>query len=668
MMARYVIRLGLLLVACSVPTLVATGCGSSGGGQSEDAALFDPQKSAARNWNEALLAAIRVDFARPTVHARNLFHSSAMMYDLWAAYDAVAQPYFLGAERAGVACPFTEQERERLRATAIDVEADRSEAISYAMHRLLHHRFANSPGAGISLPRFDALLSAQGFDPTLATTDYSKGGAAALGRYLADCVIRYGLNDGANESAGYANQHYQPVNPPLNPALPGANGLVDPDRWQPLALAMSIDQAGNPTTNQPPFLSAEWGRVVPFALQETALSLFERDGVLYPVYLDPGAPALLRGAQALPEEYQWTHSLVALWSAHLDPADGVLWDVSPGSIGNTTALPQTIQEMRQFYDPLEGGVRDQGHTVNPFTGAPYEPQIVPRGDYTRVLAEFWADGPRSETPPGHWFTIANTAVHDHPAFERRYRGVGPVLSDLEWDVKLYFVLGGALHDAAITAWGIKGWYDYIRPISALRAMAELGQSSDPNLPRYDPEGIPLVTGRIEVVQSDDVLAGDSGEHVGKIKVLAWRGPEAVSDPQTQTAGVGWILLERWWPFQLATFVTPPFAGYVSGHSTFSRAAAEVLTALTGSEYFPGGMGEFVARKNEFLVFERGPSVDVRLQWATYRDASDQTSLSRIWGGIHPPVDDIPGRRLGIKVAESAVALAEAYFSGRGTAL
>ena len=45
--------------------------------------------------------------------------------------------------------------------------------------------------------------------------------------------------------------------------------------------------------------------------------------------------------------------------------------------------------------------------MNPKTGMPYESQIVPRGDYTRVLAEFWADGPDSETPPGHWFTILN---------------------------------------------------------------------------------------------------------------------------------------------------------------------------------------------------------------------------------------------------------------------
>ena len=127
--------------------------------------------------------------------------------------------------------------------------------------------------------------------------------------------------------------------------------------------------------------------------------------------------------------------------------------------------------------------------------------------------------------------------------------------------------------------------------------------------------------------------------------------------------MGWILAENWWPYQRPTFVTPPFAGYISGHSTFSRAAAEVMTLLTGDEYFPGGLGEFHAPKNEFLVFEEGPSVDVILQWATYQDASDQPSLSRIWGGIHPPVADIPGRLIGRRIGVDAFHLAEQYFAG-----
>ena len=224
-----------------------------------------------------------------------------------------------------------------------------------------------------------------------------------------------------------------------------------------------------------------------------------------------------------------------------------------------------------------------------------------------------------------------------------------------------------MHDAAIAAWGAKGWYDYIRPISSLRAMADRGQSSDADAAAYHADGISLHEGVIEVVAAGDELAGQDGEHVGKIKLYAWRGPDYIEDEETDTAGVGWILAENWWPYQRPTFVTPPFAGYVSGHSTYSRAAAEVLAALTGDEYFPGGMSGFEIAANEFLVFEDGPSVDMTLQWATYRDAADQCSLSRIWGGIHPPIDDIPGRAMGIEIGRDAFALAAAHFRGESVA-
>ncbi|MEO6039687.1 MAG: MopE-related protein, partial [Saprospiraceae bacterium] len=158
------------------------------------------------------------------------------------------------------------------------------------------------------------------------------------------------------------------------------------------------------------------------------------------------------------------------------------------------------------------------------------------------------------------------------------------------------------------------------------------------------------------------LAGASNENVGKIKLFTWKGPGYIANPSDDFAGSGWILAENWWPYQRATFVTPPFAGYTSGHSTYSRAAAEVLTAFTGSEYFPGGMGEYhIGANSGFLGLEKGPSQDVTLQWATYRDASDQCSLSRIWGGIHPPMDDIPARLMGIEIGQGAFTKAETYF-------
>jgi len=315
------------------------------------------------------------------------------------------------------------------------------------------------------------------------------------------------------------------------------------------------------------------------------------------------------------------------------------------------------------------------------TGKPYEKQIVPLGDYTRAIAEFWADGPNSETPPGHWFVIANT-ISQHPAFVRRFEGKGPILGTLEWDVKVYFALGGAMHDAAITAWGLKGCYDWIRPVSAIRSMADRGQATDPDDPDcpYNVDGIEYIDDPndpagdgskrvIDCVRPGDALADDPDTpgvdalNVGKIKLWAWRGPAYISNANFDAAGVGWILAENWWPYQRPTFVTPPFAGYISGHSTYSRTAAELLTLFTGSPYFPGGMSEFPAPMNEFLVFEEGPSVDLTLEWAKYIDASDQCSLSRLWGGIHPPADDMAGRLIGMELGPEAFKHARDYFNG-----
>lgn len=618
------------------------------------------QHSVARQWNEVLLESIRNDFARPNVHARNLFHTSAAMYDAWAAYDDQATTYFLGKEINGTLIQFEGVE------TPSDILSAREEAISYATYRLIRHRFKYSPGFDHIYELADNLMNDLQYDQALTSFDYSDGKPSSLGNYIAEQIIAYGLEDGSREALDYSAAYYEPFNSSMTPDDPGSQGCEDPNRWQPLSFETFIDQSGNEIpASVPEFLGPEWGNVVPFSLTEEDKSVYERDGHTYNVYNDPGAPAYMDPTNdAASDDYKWGHLLVALWSAHLDPADQEMWDISPGAIGNLKIenFPTTHAGLKDFYDQMNGGDPSSGYEINPVTNQPYEPQLVPRADYGRVLAEFWADGPDSETPPGHWFTILNY-VNDHPELVKKYRGEGDVVGDLEWDIKSYFVLGGAMHDAAVSAWSIKGYYDYTRPISAIRYMADHGQSSDPDKANYSQAGIPLIDGYVQLVEEGDALAGDQNENVGKIKLYAWRGPDFIADPETDYAGVGWILAENWWPYQRPTFVTPPFAGYVSGHSTYSRAAARVLSEFTGDEYFPGGVGEFQAPKNEFLVFEQGPSVDVTLQWAKYYDASDQCSLSRIWGGIHPPVDDIPGRLIGDKIGQSAFRLSEKYFDG-----
>lgn len=613
------------------------------------------EHSVARIWNEALLEAIRGDYARPTIHARNLFHTSVVMYDAWCIYDKNSKPYLLGNKVGNFENLFKGFQTSEEKISA------RNKTISYAAYRLLMHRFGSSPDIKESTRRFDEIMNQLGYDKSFISTDYSKGNPAALGNYIAKTVIDFGLQDGARESTGYDNAFYKPVNPPLEPAKPGNPTLIDPNRWQPLSLKTFIDQSGHLIEGSTPkFLSPEWGRVVPFSLRKEDATVY--GGGKFTVYYDPGVPPYLNSIDD-GADYKWSFSMVSIWGSHLNPHDGVIWDISPGSIGNVDnqSFPERFSDYPNFFRLFDGGDIGKGRKLNPVNGLPYEVQLVPRGDYTRVLAEFWADGPHSETPPGHWFSILNY-VGDHQLFEKKFEGQGEVLDNLEWDVKSYFILGGAMHDAAIAAWGIKGYYDYLRPVSAIRYMAGLGQCTDKSLKNYNKYGIPLVKGYIEVVEEGDTLAGTKNENVGKIKLYTWKGHSYIDDPAVDQAGVGWILADNWWPYQRPSFVTPPFAGYISGHSTYSRAAAEIMTQITGSEYFPGGYGEFIAQKNKFLVFEEGPSVDVKLRWATYRDASDQCSLSRIWGGIHPPCDDIPGRIIGEKIGMNAVEFAKKYFA------
>ncbi|MFY0605719.1 MAG: VCBS repeat-containing protein [Cyclobacteriaceae bacterium] len=611
-------------------------------------------KSVARYWNELILEAIRGDFARPTVHARNLYHLSLALYDSWSIYNPYSEPVFIGDKIQSI-----ESFLDKLNVSDEDIQKAQEKTMSFAAFRLINHRFKNSPSSFETLGSGYKLMQTLGYDPEDYSTSYESGNAAALGNFIAQEIIAFGMQDGSNEQNAYSNKFYSPVNEPMKPHEAGNPNCKFPNRWQQLELFESIDQSGNPVSLIQDFLSPEWGHVIPFALSPDDLTFKERDGNQYWVYHDPGPPPVL-DLEKESSIFKWNFELVLNWSSELDQFSNEIVDISPRSIGGLTDedYPTTFEGYISFFE-FDGADPGEGYSINPITGHPYETQLVDLGDYSRVLAEFWADGPSSETPPGHWFTILNY-VTDHPDFERKFLGQGEPLSLLEWDVKSYLTMGGAMHDAAITAWGIKGFYDYTRPINAIRYMADLGQSTLPNGPNYNIGGLQLREGLIELVDTDDPLS-DNGNNIDKLKIRAWKGPDHISNPNSDIAGVDWILAENWWPYQRPSFVTPPFAGYVSGHSTFSRAAAEVLSLITGNEYFPGGLGEFEAKKNEFLVFEEGPSTTIKLQWAKYRDASDQCSLSRIWGGIHPPVDDIPGRIIGTKIGQDAVEKALTYF-------
>jgi hypothetical protein len=608
----------------SLLAVVVLGVGIVAVGPWHQSSPAQQQWSVARRWDEALLDAIRRALPNPPVHARNLFHTSVAIWDAWATYDSTASGYV-----------FKEKH------TASDVAAARDEAISYAAYRVLTARYIKAVGADKSLSEFDDVMDSLGYP--LSDTTASGDTPAAIGNRIGKMVLDYFADDGSNQPGGYTSPWYKSVNPPLVVNQPGASP-VDPNRWQPLQIEHMISQNGIPVTNGvQQNVGPQWGGVMSFGLPAVGGA-----GASPPVDppLDPGPPPRL-GDPTTDQEFKDQVVEVIRDSSLLDPTLGNMIDISPGARGNNDL-----------------GTNDgHGRPVNPVTGKPYPPDVVNEGDFGRVMAEFWADGPASETPPGHWNVIANLAS-DELAPNLRIGGKGPVVGRLEWDVKLYLVVNGAVHDAAITAWGAKGYYDGGRPIEWIRYMGGLGQSSDPTLPSYNKEGLPLVPGLIELITKDNSapgqpLAGLAG-HVGEIAVRSWAGNPA--DPKTQIGGVKWILAASWVTYQLPTFVTPSFPGYFSGHSTFSRAAAEALVGITGSEYFPGGVSGYTIKAGS-LKFEAGPTTDIRLEWATYFDASDQAGQSRLWGGIHVQADDFTGRRVGSECGKTAWAIAQRYFNG-----
>jgi hypothetical protein len=574
--------------------------------------------SVARVWDEALLELIRQVVPAPTVHARNLFHLSAAMWDAWAAYDETADGYF-----------FTEK-RE-----SADAQAAREAAISFAAYRILLWRYDTVADLDTARDQLDGVMASLCYRTDYTATDGDT--PADLGNQIAATVLAETAEDGALEAERYVDSSYVPSNDPLDMESSGTT-MADPNRWQPLALAKQISQNGLPIPGQvQSFIGANWGHVAAFALPESEVG----------TPMDPGPPPTLDDPADHGEAFRQAAVEIIRYSSMLDASSGETMDAGPGGLGD---------------NPL-GTNEGNGHDLNPATGEPYAENRVLRADFARALAEFWADGPKSETPPGHWNVVANE-VSDAPGFERRIGGEGPELDPLEWDVKLYFALNGATHDAAIAAWGLKSHYDSARPISMIRYLGGLGQSSDPDGPSYHPDGLPLEPGLIEVITEESSAPGERheelSEHVGEIAVRAWRGfPD---DPETETSGVGWIRAVDWVPYQRSTFVTPAFAGYVSGHSTFSRAAAEVMAAFTGSEYFPGGLQEWRVPAGS-LKHEEGPTDTVALQWATYYDAADLAGISRLYMGIHISADDFEGRRIGAECGIAAWEQARRYFDG-----
>lgn len=438
---------------------------------------------------------------------------------------------------------------------------NKAKAVSYAAFAALVAIFPNQRAD------FEAVMGSLGY-PADTSTDL--GTPEGIGNAAALAVLEFRWRDGSNAGAGFSQSVsdlypdlYQPVNSadPASGRAPGGPEF-DPNRWQPLRVPTGVlrDAAGNPihddtdpsTFVDQRFLTPHWGAVVPFSLTS-------------PQQLRPPPPPR-KGS------------------------DGLYVDATGKVTTEDAAWHEQVDEILRISAELT--------------------------DRQKVIAEFWADGPNTWTPPGHWNQIAEgLALRDRQS--------------LDDTIKMYFALNGALLDAAICCWEAKRAFDFIRPQSAIRH-----------------------------------------KYFGQM-VEAWGGPNR---------GTQRIRGEEWRPYQALTFVTPAFAEFTSGHSTFSRTACAVLTGFTGTDALYDGttrLGADYDRDDEedWLgehnvlpggnLFEDSPAEKVTLRWATLTEAADEAGWSRRYGGIHFQDGDLFARQAGDRLGGQALATARALWEGLG---
>lgn len=218
----------------------------------------------------------------------------------------------------------------------------------------------------------------------------------------------------------------------------------------------------------------------------------------------------------------------------------------------------------------------------------------------KVQAELFAKGPGTESPPGMWLDIADQiSIAEN--------------NNLEKDVKLFFAIGMAVHDAGIAAWDVKYVYNTIRPLTLIRNLYR-GQT-----------------------------------------ISGWGGPG--------TTGSTTLLGQEWKPYQPSYFMTPPFPEVVSGHSTFSAAAATVIASMrrTDSAVFKLTMPAGGISHDPTL-----PALTTELNYTSLSKASSDAGYSRILGGIHfaqgNNLGASLGKTIGLKVHDRCMSLFKGYVN------
>jgi membrane-associated phospholipid phosphatase len=197
---------------------------------------------------------------------------------------------------------------------------------------------------------------------------------------------------------------------------------------------------------------------------------------------------------------------------------------------------------------------------------------------------------------------------------------------LDDDVKLFFVVSNTLLDASIATWDAKYLYDYVRPITAIRALGD----------------VPIVAWRPRSFPT----------------VLAYSTPAATTDaPKVAVAvpaGIGEVRASDWEPY----LPTPSFPAYVSGHSAFTAAWARAMELATGKPDF-----NFHETVRRLYVEQRELEQPATLFYPSFASAAEASGISRIWAGVHWPADNERGQELGRNVGENAWQRAQQFVLG-----
>ncbi len=412
------------------------------------------------------------------------------------------------------------------------------------------------------IPIFDKLMLELGFDPNNVATDITT--AVGVGNVSAQALLELRDEDGSNEngkdSKGILGVPYSDISN-YQPINPYSNP-IDIEYWTPELVPIDAEPGKENTIQN--FLTPHWGNVIPFALESG--SQF-RPQAPEPFLLVDGEVDLAAKTITLEES-------------------GEVFPITKDLIGDIIN-PKFIEQTEKIVD-ISGNLTDK----------------------EKLIAEFWEDGDGTSFPPGTWMTFGEfVSARDS--------------NTLDEDAQLFFALGNAVFDAGIATWESKTFYDYVRPVRAVRTLGELG------------------------------LIGEFDEDLGGFAIDAWKIPGA---------GTQKILATDFITYQTpGSHPSPPFAEYTSGHSAFSAAGAEILQLFTDSDEF-GASVTFNPGESRFEV-DITPSEVVTLAWDTFTEAADEAGMSRIYGGIHFDDGDINGRQLGIEVGQTVWEQAQYFIQG-----